>query len=254
MTYMLEARDLHKYFGALHVTNGVNLKLAPGARHALIGPNGAGKTTLVGQLSGVIAPTSGQVFIGGEDVTRLAPAKRTRMGLVRTFQISNLFTDMTVLENVYLAVSQNRRMGVNPFRAAGRDKDSIDRAMDLIRKVRLEPHADRLVSELAYGQQRLIEIAIALALDPKILLLDEPAAGIPTGELDLLLRVIEELDPSLALLIIEHDMELVRRVATDVTVLVHGTVLIDGPLREVMSSDEVKRVYLGGGEVEAQNA
>lgn len=248
MTAALEARGLCKSFGALEVTKNVTLTLPRGARHALIGPNGAGKTTLVGQLSGVIQPSAGKVLIEGEDVTRLSPARRTRRGLVRTFQISNLFTDMTVIENIYLAVSQNRGLGTNLFRAAGRDSASLDRAMDLIRRVRLEAHADRLVSELAYGQQRLIEIAIALALEPKILLLDEPAAGIPTGELGLLFSVIEELDPELSLLVIEHDMELVRRVARDVTVLVHGAVLTSGPMAEVMSSSEVRRVYLGGAD------
>ncbi|MEQ8346510.1 MAG: ABC transporter ATP-binding protein [Sneathiellaceae bacterium] len=242
---ILQALRLNKHFGALQVTRDVDLSLERGARRALIGPNGAGKTTLVGLLSGVIRPSSGRILIDGRDVTDMSPARRTRMGLVRTFQISNLFQDMTVLENVYLAVSQERRRGLDLFRPAGRDHGSLDRAGELIRKVRLGPHADRLVAELAYGQQRLIEVAIALALRPRILLLDEPAAGIPTGELDLLLSVIDELDPDMAVLVIEHDMALVRRVARDVTVLVHGAVLTSGPTAEVLVSAEVRRVYLG---------
>jgi ABC-type branched-chain amino acid transport systems, ATPase component len=243
--YALEARGLKKRFGALVVTDDVSLRLKKGARHALIGPNGAGKTTLVAQLSGVLQPDDGQVLLNGEDITRLAPARRTRRGLVRTFQITNLFTDMTVTENLFLAVSQHRGNGLSLFRPAGRQRAVLEQVEALIERVRLSDQAGARVSSLAYGQQRLIEIALALALEPKVLMLDEPAAGIPTSELDLLLRVIEELDPEMAILIIEHDMDLVRRFATEATVLVRGKVLVEGPLRQVMDSEEVHRVYLG---------
>ena len=243
--YTLEARGLNKSFGALVVTDNVDLKLQKGARHALIGPNGAGKTTLVGLLSGVLRPTSGSVFLNGRDVTGLPPARRTRLGMVRTFQVTNLFPEMTVLENVFLAVSQNRQLGYSLFKPAGLELKAIEEAVALIERVKLSDHLTRQVSELAYGQQRLIEVAIALALEPKVLLLDEPAAGIPTSELELLLTVIEDLDPDMTVLIIEHDMELVRRFAREATVLVRGKVLVSGSIGDVMESEEVHRVYLG---------
>lgn len=251
--YVLEARGLKKRFGALVVTDDVSLRLRPGARHALIGPNGAGKTTLVAQLSGVLRPDEGQVMLAGQDITRLTPAKRTQRGLVRTFQITNLFPSMTVIENLFLAVSQHRGHGLKLFRPAGRRSDVFERVEALIERVGLTAQAGSTVSALAYGQQRLIEIAMALALEPKVLMLDEPAAGIPTSELDLLLSVIEGLDRDMAILIIEHDMDLVRRFATDVTVLVRGSVLIEGPLRTVMDSEEVHRVYLGSAAAPKRN-
>jgi branched-chain amino acid transport system ATP-binding protein len=243
--YTLEARGLRKSFGALSVTDDVHLKLKKGARHALIGPNGAGKTTLVGLLSGVIRPSSGQVFLAGRDVTRAQPAVRTRMGMVRTFQLTNLFSEMTVIENLYLAVGQKHPIGFDMFWPAGRRKGVLDEVGVLIDRMGLGKWAQKKVSELAYGHQRLVEIAMALALEPRVLLLDEPAAGIPTAELAVLVDVIEELDPEITVLIIEHDMELVRRVAREATVLVAGRVLLEGPIGAVMASDEVHRVYLG---------
>jgi branched-chain amino acid transport system ATP-binding protein len=243
--YMLEARGLRKAFGALTVTDDVHLKLKKGARHALIGPNGAGKTTLVGLLSGVIRPNSGKVLLAGQDVTRTQPAVRTRLGLVRTFQLTNLFAEMTVTENLYLAVGQKHAIGFDMVRAAGRRANILGEVEALLDRIGMADYAPRKVSELAYGHQRLVEIAMALALEPRVLLLDEPAAGIPTGELAVLIDVIEQLDPAITVLIIEHDMELVRRVAREATVLVAGRVLLDGEIGAVMASDEVHRVYLG---------
>ncbi len=243
--YALEARGLRKSFGVLSVTDNVHLRLKKGARHALIGPNGAGKTTLVGLLSGVIRPSSGQVFLGGRDVTRDQPAARTRMGMVRTFQLTNLFSEMTVIENLYLAVGQKLSVGFDMFRPAGRRKNVLDEVHAVIDRVGLAECAQKKVSELAYGHQRLVEIAMALALEPQVLLLDEPAAGIPTSELAVLVDVIEALDPEITVLIIEHDMALVRRVAREATVLVAGRVLVEGAIGAVMASDEVHRVYLG---------
>jgi branched-chain amino acid transport system ATP-binding protein len=243
--YTLEARGLRKSFGALAVTDNVHLRLKKGARHALIGPNGAGKTTLVGLLSGVIRPSSGQVFLAGRDVTRAQPAVRTRLGLVRTFQLTNLFSEMTVIENLYLAVGQRCSIGFDMLRPAGRRENVLDEVQTLINRIGLAEYAQKKVSELAYGHQRLVEIAMALALEPRVLLLDEPAAGIPTAELAVLIDVIEQLDPAITVLIIEHDMELVRRVAREATVLVAGRVLLEGTIGAVMASDEVHRVYLG---------
>jgi branched-chain amino acid transport system ATP-binding protein len=244
--FALETRGLVKRFGALCVTNDVSIRLPRGARHALIGPNGAGKSTLVGLLSGVIRPDAGKVLIFGEDMTGFKPARRTKLGLVRTFQISSLFAKLTVLENIYLAVSEQRGESFNFWRPAGRRRESLEAVEGLLGEFRLTAHANRPVCELAYGQQRLIEIAIALALKPKVLLLDEPAAGIPSGETRLLMEAIERLSPDIAILMIEHDMELVRRFATDATVLVYGKVLTSGPLSAIMASDEVRKVYLGG--------
>jgi branched-chain amino acid transport system ATP-binding protein len=244
-SYALQTVGLCKRFGALSVSNDVSISLALGARHALIGPNGAGKSTLIGLLSGTLRADSGRVFLLGEDVTALSSAKRTKRGLSRTFQINNLFAELTVLENVYLAVSENIGASLQFWRPAGRRPDIVERAEQMLDEFQLSEQANRKVSELAYGQQRLVEMAIALALKPKVLLLDEPAAGIPSGETNLLLEAIERLPEDITVLMIEHDMELVRRFARDATVLVRGSVLLSGPVEAVMSSDEVRKAYLG---------
>lgn len=246
--YALETEGLSKSYGALAVTQAVDLRLRGGSRHALIGPNGAGKTTLVGLLSGVIRPDGGRVSLFGEDITHLASAGRTRRGLVRTFQVTNLFPSMTVIENIYLAVAQQRGLAFSLFRPAASHGDVLDRVEQLIERIRLKDQALRRVSELAYGQQRLIEVAIALALEPRVLILDEPAAGIPTSELELLMSVVEELDPNIAILIIEHDMAIVRRFATEVSVLVGGKLMLEGPVCDVLASPELRRVYLGASQ------
>jgi len=243
--FALEARGLNKTFGALLVTHDVSLSLAPGARRALIGPNGAGKTTLVGLLSGVIRPNSGTVSLFGVDVTARGAAQRTKRGLVRTFQISSLFPKLSVLENVFLAVSEQAGNSFNLWRAAGRQRILIKRAESIIEKLRLTEDMHRCVSEIAYGRQRLVEIAIALALKPKVLLLDEPAAGIPSGEVGLLLEAIASLPRDIAILMIEHDMEMVRNFASEITVLVQGRLLMTGSPKEVLASPEVQSVYLG---------
>ncbi|HKS17761.1 MAG TPA: ABC transporter ATP-binding protein [Bradyrhizobium sp.] len=243
--WALQTIGLAKRFGALVVSNDVSIALRPGARHALIGPNGAGKSTLVGLLSGTLRANDGRIILLGEDITDLAPAARTRRGLARTFQINSLFVNLTVIENLYLAITEQRRASFDFLRPAGRRRDILDAAEEMLEEFRLAPDANRKVAELAYGQQRLVEMAIALALRPKVLLLDEPAAGIPSGETRLLMEAIERLPDHMTILMIEHDMELVRRFAREVTVLVHGSVLLSGPLDEVMRSDEVRRVYLG---------
>ena len=192
-------------------------------------------------------PELGQVLLAGQDITRAQPAVRTRLGLVRTFQLTNLFADMTVIENLYLAVGQRHSIGFDMLHAAGRRGNVLGEVQALLDRIGMGDYAQRKVSELAYGHQRLVEIAMALALEPRVLLLDEPAAGIPTGELAVLIDVIEQLDPAITVLIIEHDMELVRRVAREATVLVAGRVLLEGAIGAVMASDEVHRVYLGRG-------
>ena len=241
----LEIRNLSKRFGGLQVTNDVSLSLEEGARHALIGPNGAGKSTLVGLISGTIRPDGGAVFLFGAEATRAAPARRTKLGLVRTFQISSLFAKLTVLENLYLAVSEQRGQSFAMGRPAAMRGETLAAAEALLAQFKLSGLANRTVSQLAYGQQRLIEIALALALQPKILLLDEPAAGIPSGETRLLMDALEALPAKIAILMIEHDMALVRRFASDATLLVNGSVAASGPIADLMASETVRQVYLG---------
>ena len=245
MTAALEIRDLHKSFGALAVTRDVNLVLERGARHALIGPNGAGKTTLVNLITGVLQPSAGQVLLEGEDITRLPQATRTRRGIARTFQINQLFRGLTVLENLYLAVAERDGVCNHLWRPVCAARAVIDEALTHLDALRLADDALKLVRELPYGRLRLVELAIALALRPKVLLLDEPAAGVPSSETHLILDVIAGLDPDIAILIIEHDMDVVFRVAKRITVLVQGAVLTDGTPAEISADERVRAVYLG---------
>jgi branched-chain amino acid transport system ATP-binding protein len=244
-TAALEATGLQKSFGALKVTDDVGLRLEAGSRTALIGPNGAGKTTLVGLLSGTVRPDAGRIALHGRDVTRDALAFRVKQGLVRTFQVSSLFAKLTVLENIFLAISENEGASRDLWRPAGRRRDLIERAEAIMKRLHLTDSRHRRVTEIPYGVQRLLEIAIALALEPKVLLLDEPAAGIPTDEVGVLLDAVASLPPQIAVLMIEHDMHVVRRFATEVYVLFRGRVLTVGPPAEVMASPEVRAVYLG---------
>jgi branched-chain amino acid transport system ATP-binding protein len=241
----LETTSLCKSFGALQVANNITFRLPAGARHALIGPNGAGKTTFVQLLSGVLRSDSGRIFLMGEDITFSSQRHRVKLGLVRTFQVTSLFRGLTVLENVYLAVSEHYGVSRDMFGSAGKQFKLLERAETIIRQLGLADDMHRKIVEIAYGRQRLVEIAIALSLEPKVLLLDEPAAGIPTKEISILLDAIDCLPRDIAILMIEHDMHVVRRFATEVTVLVNGAVLMTGMPNEVMSSEEVRTVYLG---------
>jgi ABC-type branched-subunit amino acid transport system ATPase component len=242
---MLETRGLCRNFGALEVSRNLNFRLARGARHALIGPNGAGKTTFINLLTGVLAPSRGSVLLEGEDVTSLAQAKRVKRGIARTFQINQLFRGLTVQENVCIAVSERLGVGGGMLRPAGRRADVLAEAARLIEMLRLGQDAGRRIDELPYGRQRLVEIAIALGLDPRVLLLDEPAAGIPSAESHILLDAIATLPKDIAVLIIEHDMDLVFRFADRITVLVSGAILAEGTPAEIAANPEVRSVYLG---------
>lgn len=244
-TAALQITGLCKNFGALRVTQDVSLLLPVGARTALIGPNGAGKTTLVNLLTGVLTPDQGRLQLFGHDITAEPAAERTRKGLVRTFQISSLFAQLTVFENIYIAVTQASGQAFSMWRPAGRRHDLLERTERLVEQLHLRVDMHRKVNEIAYGRQRLVEIAIALALQPRVLLLDEPAAGIPSNELDLLHDAIGGLPAEIAVLMIEHDMEMVRRFATDVAVLVSGTLLMSGKPTDVMAHPDVQAVYLG---------
>jgi branched-chain amino acid transport system ATP-binding protein len=241
----LETRVLCKNFGALAVANSIDFSLTVGARHALIGPNGAGKTSFVNLVTGALSPSSGHVLLGGHDVTRLSQAQRVKRGLARTFQINQLFRGLTVLENVTLAITERHGSAGDFLRPAGRRRALIEEAYGLLERLGIADEALRPVRELAYGRQRLVEIAVALGLDPKVLLLDEPAAGVPSGEAGTIIDVIELLGPDIALLIIEHDMDLVFRLARRITVLVQGSILVEGTPQEIAADARVREVYLG---------
>ena len=242
---LLETRALCKSFGALEVARGIDFRLEAGARHALIGPNGAGKTTFVNLLSGLLQPSSGRVLLRGEDVTRLAQARRVKRGIARTFQINQLFRGLTVLETVCIAVAERMGAGGGMWRPAGRRTEVVQEAARLIETLKLGEDTGRRVGELPYGRQRLVEIAIALGLDPRVLLLDEPAAGIPSTESHILLDAIAALPADIAVLIIEHDMDLVFRFARRITVMVGGAIFADGTPEEIAANREVRAVYLG---------
>jgi branched-chain amino acid transport system ATP-binding protein len=241
----LEIDHISKSFGALRVAREVSLALEGGARHALIGPNGAGKTTLVNLITGLLAPSGGRFRLGGVDITDLEPERRVALGLARTFQISSLFPGLSVAENVALALSA--RFGTDR-RFWGRMRDRaeiVDGAASLLDSLGLLDLAPRRVADLPYGLRRLVEIALVLALEPKMLLLDEPAAGLASSDryavLDLLLRLPDDL----TMLVIEHDMSLVFRIAKRITVMVDGAVLVEGTPAEIRVNKDVRDVYLG---------
>jgi len=241
----LEVQNLNRAFGALPVARDINLSLQRGARRALIGPNGAGKTTLVNLITGVLKPSSGRVLLNGEDITSTSQAERARRGLARTFQINQLFRGLSVLENVGMAISERDGSSNNLWRAVGTNRVILDEALDHLESLQLVDDALKLVRELPYGRQRLVEIAIALAQKPRVLLLDEPAAGVPSSESHLILDVVASLDPDIAVLIIEHDMDVVFRFAKTITVLVQGAVFTQGTPEEIMANADVRAVYLG---------
>jgi len=241
----LETRGLCKSFGALQVANSIDFRLERGARHALIGPNGAGKTSFVNLVTGALAPSAGQVLIDGTEVTDLPQSERVKRGLARTFQVTALFRRLTALENVTLGIAEREGVADDLFWPSGRHKRVIEEAYAVLESLDLADDALRPVNMLAYGRQRLVEIAVSLALAPKVLLLDEPAAGVPSGESGTIIEVIERLPPEIALLIIEHDMDLVFRVAQRITVMVQGGVLVEGRPEEIARDPEVRRVYLG---------
>jgi branched-chain amino acid transport system ATP-binding protein len=244
-TLALETRGLNRSFGALHVTRDVDFQLPRGARHALIGPNGAGKSTFINLLTGALAPSSGTVMLDGADVTRLPAERRVKRGLVRTFQINTLFTDLTPLESVVMAICERDGIGANPIRALRGCRKAIGEAFQLLERLGFGDDAQRRTKQLPYGRQRLLEIALALALSPKVLLLDEPAAGVPSGESAELFEVIAALPGDVAVLFIEHDMELVARFAQHVTVLVAGQILTEGTPAQIGAHPGVREVYLG---------
>ena len=247
---VLQASGLVMRFGGITATNNVTLNLQQGARHALIGPNGAGKTTLINLLTGVLQPTEGRITLLGEDITQLAPHQRVQRGMVRTFQINQLFDSLTPLQTLALTVSQHQGLGLRWWQALGRNKVVSERCAQLLEQFHLTEVMDQPTRVLAYGKRRLLEIAIALACEPRVLLLDEPVAGVPAGEREELLQTVAALPADVSVLLIEHDMDLVFSFATRMTVLVNGTVLTEGDPDQIANDPEVKAVYLGHGEEE----
>ena len=244
-THALQTVGLVKTFGGFVATDHVSLNIAQGSRHALIGPNGAGKTTLINLLTGFLEPSAGQVLLEGADVTALPQHARVKRGLARTFQINRLFADLTVLESVLLAVNERRGEAAAWWRPVGAHAEALAEASQLLARLKLADVANERARNLAYGRQRLIEIALALAAQPRVLLLDEPAAGVPTNESRELFETIARLPRDVTVVLIEHDMDLVFRFADRISVLVAGAVMAEGPPAQIAADAQVRALYLG---------
>jgi branched-chain amino acid transport system ATP-binding protein len=245
-TPVLSTSGLNKRFGSLVVANEIGIALPQGVRYALIGPNGAGKTTLINLMTGMLRPDGGHILLGGEDITALSPEARVGRGLVRTFQINSLFPHLNPLEAVTLAVCEREKISRTFWRTTADYRAAVDEAYDILKSLLLAPVCTRETRELAYGQQRLLEIALALATKPKVLLLDEPAAGVPRDESTELFTAINSLSKDITVLFIEHDMELVFRLASRIIVMVSGGILLEGTPDEISADPRVREVYLGG--------
>jgi len=242
---VLSTRNLNKSFGSLVVAQDIAIRVPRGERYALIGPNGAGKTTLINLMTGMLRPDSGQILLGGDDITALRPDARVKRGLARTFQINTLFAQLTALESVSLSILERDGHAHNWWRSLPRFGGAIDEAFSILESLNLEKAAHRLTRELAYGQQRLLEIALALATRPRVLLLDEPAAGVPRDESAELFAAISNLSSELTVLFIEHDMNVVFRFASRIIVMVGGRILVEGTPQEIARDERVREVYLG---------
>ena len=243
---LLKTENLCKTFGSLVVTRDVNISVAGGERHVIIGPNGAGKTSLVHQLTGQLQPTSGRVFFKGVDITDANPEQICQMGIGRTFQKNNLFRSLSVQENVRLAVQAKMGGWYECLRGVGNRTQQRERADEILEQIQLTHDLHRPVSSLSYGEQRQLEIAIALAAEPQLLLLDEPTSGMSPAETDRMIDLVRSLPSSLALLMIEHDMKVVFSLADTITVMYYGEVLASGTPQDIQGNARVREVYLGG--------
>jgi len=243
----LEVRGLSKNFGGLIVSENINFDLQPGDRKALIGPNGAGKSTFANLVTGILTPSSGTIRFDGQSIEGLGEAQRVKLGIAKTFQVTTLFVKMTVRENLRLPVLERMGVGLRMFRRADGNAGVEAEVDALLAQFDLTELADLPVSDLAYGQQRLVELALTLALKPRVLILDEPAAGVPSSETHLITDAIANLPENLAVLIIEHDMDLVFKVAQSIVVLVQGRILTEGTPSQIAANAQVRELYLGGG-------
>ncbi len=242
---LLRTDRLYRSFGSLVVTNNINLSIAPGERHVIIGPNGAGKTSLINQIGGQLPPTAGRILLDETDITGWTPDRICRAGIARTFQRNNLFVNLSVLENLRLAVEARRGNALQFFWPIERFRPLIERAEELMQRVHLGGDGARPARSLSYGEQRQLEIGIALAGEPKLLLLDEPTSGMSPAETSRMIDLIGSLPRTLAILMIEHDMDVVFSVADHITVLCYGEVLATGTPAEIQANARVREVYLG---------
>ncbi len=245
MAVVLETRSLNKHFDGIVAANEVSLRIEKGARHALIGPNGAGKTTVVNLLTGVLKPTAGQILLDGHDITQLEPHERVRLGIARTFQINQLFGDLTPIETLGLAVSERLGLGTDWWRIVGSKSTVTEEIVEMLERFRLADVMNERTAILPYGKQRLLEIALAIACKPRVLLLDEPAAGVPEDERHEILATVAALPKDVTVLLIEHDMDIVFSFADRISVLVNGALFVEGEPDEVARDPRVKAVYLG---------
>jgi len=245
MPPVLETKGLTKQFGGITATNDVSLIVEKGARHALIGPNGAGKTTIINLLTGVLRPTAGTIWLDGQDITNLEAHKRVQLGIARTFQINQLFAELTPLETIGLAVSERMELGRQWWRTVGSKGIVIEEAVEILQRFHLADVMDDRTINLPYGKQRLLEIALAIACRPRVLLLDEPAAGVPEAQRRDILDAVAALPDDVTVLLIEHDMDIVFSFADRISVLVNGALFVEGPPEEVAADPRVKAVYLG---------
>lgn len=251
MSTLLKTTSITKHYGALLVTDQVSLDIHEGELHAIIGPNGAGKTTLINQLSGELKSDSGQVYFGGQDVTTLGIHARARQGLLRSYQITSVFDDFTVLENATLAALGAKKHGFGFWNALLDDADAIQAANEGILAAGLNPRANLKASELGYGERRQLELAMALAARPKFLLLDEPMAGMSVQESSAVVELLQSLKRKYTILLVEHDMNAVFALADRISVLVYGRILTTGTPDEIRRNEEVRSVYLGDEEISA---
>jgi branched-chain amino acid transport system ATP-binding protein len=242
---VLSTHALSKRFGTVVVADNIDFDLQAGERRALIGPNGAGKTSFVGLVSGTLRPDAGDVHLGGQDITRLRRDQRVKAGLVRTFQITSLFNNLTVRQNLYLPISERTGASGEMWSPALAQTAITEEIDDILVRLGLHEDRHRTITELSYGRRRLLEIGIALSLRPKVLILDEPAAGLRAEDVARMLDVIGRLPAEMAMIMVEHDMQVVKRFASRVTVLVRGAVLMTGAPSEVMAAESVRSVYLG---------
>lgn len=236
---------LRKSFAGLVATNDVSISAMPNQVHALIGPNGAGKSTLVNLISGVIPADAGQIFLAGQRIDHLPAHSRVKAGLTRCFQVTSIFPADTVLDNLRLAVQAHSRGACRLIGRRDQQRSTLDKAVALAQRVGLLNHLYSTAGSLSHGAQRQLDVALALAAEPKVLLLDEPMAGMGPDESERMAKLIEDLKPNLAILLIEHDMGAVFRLANQISVLVYGKVLVSGPPEEIQNNDEVRSVYLG---------
>ena len=251
MTWMLRTENLSKHYGALRVTDDVSIDIRPGELHAVIGPNGAGKTTLINQLSGELRSDAGRIAFSGADVTSLGIHQRAQLGLVRSYQITSVFDEFTVLENVTLSARSAKRHGFSFWRSLLADQEATHLAHEALASVGLDTSAELMAHELGYGERRQLELAMALAMQPKFLLLDEPMAGMSSQESAAVVRLLQKLKGHYAILLVEHDMNAVFSLADRISVLVYGRVLVTGTPEEIRANEEVRAIYLGDEEVVA---